>query len=56
MKASLLSFVFNNFSESGLFNALQAIQIRKISFVWLPQSACVKRMPNALHESNGTAP
>jgi hypothetical protein len=29
MKASLLSFVFNNFSESRLFNALEAIQVEK---------------------------
>jgi hypothetical protein len=29
MKATLLSFVFNNFLESGLFNALRLIQIKK---------------------------
>jgi hypothetical protein len=31
MKATLLSFVFNNFWESGLFNALRLIQIKKIA-------------------------
>jgi len=31
MKATFLSFVFNNFSESGLFNALRSIQIKKIA-------------------------
>jgi hypothetical protein len=30
MKAIFLSFVFNNFLESGLFNALRLIQIKKI--------------------------
>jgi hypothetical protein len=29
MKAKSLSFVFISFSETGLFNALRAIQIRK---------------------------
>jgi hypothetical protein len=30
MKANLLSFLLNNFSESGLFNALRPIQIKKL--------------------------
>jgi hypothetical protein len=31
MKANFLSFVFNNFLESGLFKALRPIQIKKIA-------------------------
>jgi hypothetical protein len=31
MKAKSLSFAFISFSESGLFNGLRAIQIRKLS-------------------------
>jgi hypothetical protein len=31
MKTKVLSFSFINFSESGLFNGLPAIQIRKLS-------------------------
>jgi hypothetical protein len=30
-ESNLLLFVFNNFSESGLFNELQPIQIKKIA-------------------------
>jgi hypothetical protein len=32
MKGNLLLFPFISFSESGLFNGLQSIQIKKISF------------------------
>jgi hypothetical protein len=40
MKAEMLSFVFNNFSESRLFNGLLAIQRKKFpAFVFRPGHA-----------------
>jgi hypothetical protein len=48
MKATLLSFVFNNFWESGLFNALRLIQIKKIAPFPTRVPGCRKVRPKTL--------
>jgi hypothetical protein len=46
MKGNLLSFTFNNFSESGLFNRLKAKKIKnRLSFS--RRLSCPKRNPSA---------
>jgi hypothetical protein len=53
MKAKVLSFVFNNFSESGLFNGLRAKKIKQFLAGLTRVSSCNPNMSNStpLHSS-----
>jgi hypothetical protein len=52
-KATLLSFVFNNFSESGLFNELRLIQIKKIALFPTRVPGCARRLPEDMPNPPG---
>jgi hypothetical protein len=55
MKASVLSFVFKNFSELGLFKGLRLIQIKKTPFFQTRVPGCAKRLAEDMPNPPGRA-